>query len=71
MVSYGHLRCGTAEREKEYQRTHVTTHAVALLAQYALNSLSEHGLSLRRVWWKVRIANMAKCLLMIVPVQRF
>ena len=42
-----------------FQRTHVTTNAVGLLLQYALDSPEEGGLGLRRVEWKADTVNPA------------
>jgi RimJ/RimL family protein N-acetyltransferase len=42
-----------------FQRTHVTTNAVGLLVQYALDSPEEGGLGLRRVEWKADSSNPA------------
>lgn len=42
-----------------FQRTHVTSNAVGLLLQYALNLRSEGGLGLRRVQWQANAANVA------------
>lgn len=44
----------------EFQRTHVTTHAIGLLMQYALNVPSDPhmpGLGLRRLQWRASSAN--------------
>lgn len=42
-----------------YQRTHVTTHAIGLLLQYALDSPEEGGLGLRRIIWHADLVNPA------------
>jgi RimJ/RimL family protein N-acetyltransferase len=42
-----------------FQRTHVTSNAVGLLLQYALNLPSEGGLGLRRVQWQTNSPNAA------------
>lgn len=42
-----------------FQRTHVTTHAVGLLLQYALNSPEQGGLGLRRMQWLADPPNKA------------
>ncbi|OAX31256.1 acyl-CoA N-acyltransferase, partial [Rhizopogon vinicolor AM-OR11-026] len=41
-----------------FQRTHVTSNAVGLLLQYALESPSQGGLGLRRVQWKCSSVNV-------------
>lgn len=41
-----------------YQRTHITTHAIGLLLQYALD-LPPAGLGLRRVQWQAGAENLA------------
>ncbi|CAE6335302.1 putative protein YIR042C OS=Saccharomyces cerevisiae (strain ATCC 204508 / S288c) GN=YIR042C PE=4 SV=1 [Rhizoctonia solani AG-1 IB] len=41
-----------------FQRTHVNTHAVGLLMQYALNRPSEGGLGLRRCQWQAHASNL-------------
>jgi len=40
-----------------YHRSHVTTNAVGLMLQYALNSVEEGGLGLRRVKWQASTMN--------------
>jgi RimJ/RimL family protein N-acetyltransferase len=40
-----------------YQRTHVTTNAIGLMLQYALDSEEKGGLGLRRVQWKANERN--------------
>lgn len=42
-----------------FQRTHVTTHAVGLLLQYALDSPEQGGLGLRRMQWLADPPNTA------------
>ncbi|KAL5357298.1 acyl-CoA N-acyltransferase [Aspergillus floccosus] len=42
-----------------FQRTHVTTHAVGLLLQYALNYPNQGGLGLRRIQWLADLPNKA------------
>ncbi|KAI4261276.1 MAG: hypothetical protein L6R42_003524 [Xanthoria sp. 1 TBL-2021] len=42
-----------------FQRTHVTSNAVGLLLQYALDSPERGGLGLRRVQWKANSVNAA------------
>ncbi|KAL8712990.1 MAG: hypothetical protein Q9220_002850 [cf. Caloplaca sp. 1 TL-2023] len=42
-----------------FQRTHVTSNAVGLLLQYALDSPEDGGLGLRRVQWQAHDANEA------------
>ncbi|PLB50640.1 acyl-CoA N-acyltransferase [Aspergillus steynii IBT 23096] len=42
-----------------YQRTHVTTHAIGLLLRYALESPAQGGLGLRRVQWIAHSENEA------------
>ncbi|KEP48753.1 putative GNAT family acetyltransferase [Rhizoctonia solani 123E] len=41
-----------------FQRTHVNTHAVGLLMQYALNRPSQGGLGLRRCQWQAHASNI-------------
>ncbi|KAL3425210.1 GNAT family protein [Phlyctema vagabunda] len=43
----------------QFQRTHVTTNAVGLLLQYALNPERAGGLGLRRVEWHTNSGNVA------------
>ncbi|CAE6533407.1 unnamed protein product [Rhizoctonia solani] len=42
-----------------YQRTFVSTHAIGLLLDYALEQLSDGGLGLRRVQWQAHAGNAA------------
>lgn len=42
---------------KPFQRTHVNTHACALLMHYILDSEAEGGLGLRRLQWKANSLN--------------
>lgn len=42
-----------------YQRTHVTSNAVGLLLEYALDLPSKGGLGLRRVQWQASASNTA------------
>jgi len=42
-----------------FQRTHVTTNAIGLLLQYALDLPVDGGLGLRRVRWQCNSANIA------------
>lgn len=42
-----------------FQRTHVTTHTIGLMLQYALDSPELGGLGLRRVVWKADTVNPA------------
>ncbi|RJE19913.1 GNAT family acetyltransferase, partial [Aspergillus sclerotialis] len=42
-----------------FQRTHVTTHAVGLILQYALDSPDQGGLGLRRMQWLADPPNQA------------
>ncbi|RPA98943.1 acyl-CoA N-acyltransferase [Choiromyces venosus 120613-1] len=42
-----------------FQRTHVTTNAVGLLLQYALDPEHMGGLGLRRVQWQTNVPNVA------------
>ena len=41
----------------EFQRTHVTTNMVGLLAQYALDTPEKGGLGIRRLVWQCSAAN--------------
>ncbi|KAK5657207.1 hypothetical protein OQA88_3265 [Cercophora sp. LCS_1] len=43
----------------KFQRTHVTTNAVGLLLQYALDGVDQGSLGLRRVQWKANSMNEA------------
>ncbi|KAK4202608.1 putative acetyltransferase [Triangularia verruculosa] len=43
----------------QYQRTHVTTNAVGLMLQYALDGPDRGGIGLRRVQWKTSSMNPA------------
>ncbi|KAG9125691.1 hypothetical protein FRC07_006590 [Ceratobasidium sp. 392] len=40
-----------------YQRTHVSTHAIGLLMQYALDMPKDGGLGVRRVQWQAHASN--------------
>ncbi|EUC65703.1 GNAT family acetyltransferase, putative [Rhizoctonia solani AG-3 Rhs1AP] len=42
----------------QFQRTHVNTHAVGLLMQYALDKPSDGGLGLRRCQWQAHASNL-------------
>ncbi|CAE6425525.1 unnamed protein product [Rhizoctonia solani] len=42
----------------QFQRTHVSTHAIGLLIQYALDRSSEGGLGLRRCQWQAHASNL-------------
>ncbi|KAH8105183.1 acyl-CoA N-acyltransferase [Cristinia sonorae] len=42
-----------------FRRTHVTSHATALLLQWCLNRTSEGGLGMRRVQWQTNELNVA------------
>ncbi|CUA71410.1 hypothetical protein RSOLAG22IIIB_04625 [Rhizoctonia solani] len=42
----------------QFQRTHVNTHAVGLLIQYALDKPSDGGLGLRRCQWQAHASNI-------------
>lgn len=42
-----------------FQRTHVTTHTIGLMLQYALDSPKQGGLGLRKVVWKADTVNPA------------